>query len=591
MIQQSRKVIQLLADCQYEEAVLDLERMLMDKQTVDTAWMDQIPDLYKQNAPMLLKYQGELWLRQGKLSQAESVFRAAAQGFATQTFQTMLLDVLAYLAVLHMRIGQWSEARSLLLFLNGEWTGGECRVSGHVLHALALGAHLLPEEARYPSAFTAAWNRFIEDGDIQGAMRLGLDRVMFRGFTLEASEQERILLYMEQKAKLAPVYKPMWLLASAVCLKRRGDLQEALLAFKSVETEQLSYEYTSSCFIWHLALCIRAGDPVGPAEWQSLERIVNQYETDLDVQFQAGAVLYKRASLDGNHKEAKRWLTRLRDWEQLTRNPMYTAWLKQLGEMEIEAKPDNKPFEKKGWTISCFGKMRFVQGGTELIGLKWKRKKALELFAYLLIQPGLSAAKEQVMEALLGPSNLLKMGNQLYVIVHQLKQTLRQELNIDPGVFVRDGWIRLNEDLLYSKELDQYYALIQTGDRLWESDRAISLELYEQAVQMYGPFLPEVRYTDWIHEYRERMDGRQAVILQKLANHALEQKQFERAAQYLRRKVELFPLEEDGYRELVRLLHHAGDKKEARRWMKKWEKVRSAESIVAPEEESHAYKG
>ncbi|MFH5187508.1 hypothetical protein ACHHV8_35785 [Paenibacillus sp. TAB 01] len=120
MIQQSRKVIQLLADCQYEEAVLDLERMLMDKQTVDTAWMDQIPDLYKQNAPMLLKYQGELWLRQGKLSQAESVFRAAAQGFATQTFQTMLLDVLAYLAVLHMRIGQWLEARSLLLFLNGE---------------------------------------------------------------------------------------------------------------------------------------------------------------------------------------------------------------------------------------------------------------------------------------------------------------------------------------------------------------------------------------------------------------------------------------------------------------------------------------
>ncbi|MFH5187507.1 hypothetical protein ACHHV8_35780 [Paenibacillus sp. TAB 01] len=132
-------------------------------------------------------------------------------------------------------------------------------MSGHVLHALALGAHLLPEEARYPSAFTAAWNRFIEDGDIQGAMRLGLDRVMFRGFTLEASEQERILLYMEQKAKLAPVYKPMWLLASAVCLKRRGELQEALLAFKSVETEQLSYEYTSSCFIWHLALCIRAG--------------------------------------------------------------------------------------------------------------------------------------------------------------------------------------------------------------------------------------------------------------------------------------------------------------------------------------------
>jgi two-component SAPR family response regulator len=567
----------------YENKVFQIESILMGGGTVNDELLAQVPAAYVQKSPILLKAQGELFMKRGALAEAREVLLTAVQGFARQTFQAMLLDALALLAMVNLRLAEWQDTRTILHFLREEWLRKESPVSGRVLQSLAWGNYLLDEVGEEETYFREAWAQFRNDGDNQGIADLCLDLLLHWGSEMSEKERGKIYYFVEQKVKLDPSYQPLYQLVSGLLSRDQLQWSLAITAFENLDTSLMSYHHAALCLVRHVETRLKANFAEDQALWDKLNKIQHTYGSDLILQFQLGVLQYTRAERGGQSEQAEALLFKLMAWQELTGNPHHGEWLQW-----VQMKKENavaKRGEMDGWEIRCFGEMSFSRTGTEIKGIKWKRKKALELFIYLLIQPEYAAPKEQIMESLLGQGYADKMNNQLYVILHQLKQTLKQELHLEPNVIIKDGIIRLHKGQIQSLDLEQYRNYIQQADQLWSKDQVKAMEYYEQAYPLYGDFMPEIRYIDWVEAYREALADTQATVLRKLAHYYRQLGQKDQAEIFYSQWIELRPTDEEGYLDYIEYLVETGRKQEAKRMRKKWDKLISEEQETVSFEE------
>src|SRR5690606_29890723 len=114
--------------------------------------------------------------------------------------------------------------------------------------------------------------------------------------------------------------------------------------------------------------------------------------------------------------------------------------LKELGERFLQA---GRAAEAAGaWRVECFDRVRILRPGREIQSIHWKRKKAEELFIYLLLQPNYRAPKDATAERLFYHEDAEQMFNQLYVAVHQIKRSLFKYLEISRGIVIKNGMIQ-----------------------------------------------------------------------------------------------------------------------------------------------------
>jgi two-component SAPR family response regulator len=445
-----------------------------------------------------------------------------------------------------------------------------------VLQALAWGAYLIDDTGKERAYFKEAWDQFILQGDRRSSIEVCLDNLLYRDSELSEQERGRALFYMEQTAKLNPIFQAFTKLISEWGSGQKLNWQKIDLTYLYLNAIHMSYHHYVMCLIRCVEYRLQSKLPVEPSLWSQLDHAQQTYGSDLILQFQLGTLRYTQAVLQGDTDLADSLFYKMMAWQELTRNPDQAAWLnqKQVKKYRTPHHPssDNGSHERE-WGIRCFGGMTFTLNGMEVKGLKWKRKKALELYIYLLTQKDYSAPKEQIMETLLGQGNPDKMNNQLYVILHQLKQTLKQELHLQSHVLIKDGMIRLNMGLIHSYDLEQYRLSIQTAKRLWNKDKALAITYFEQARTLYGNFVPEMPYIDWLDSFREVLVNKQAGILNKLARYYRDQGQYERAEAAYYQWIDIQPTDEEAYKELKELLVTRGRKQEAQSLQRKWEKL------------------
>jgi two-component SAPR family response regulator len=576
---------QLLHEQRYQEIVFHIECMLMDGGSINMEWVKQLPASYVQNSPLLLKLNGDSFLRQGALVEAAAVLKQAVGGFAEQTFQSHLLDTMAQLASVYLRVGQWQDARTLLFFMQEEWERSETHVSSKVLHMLARGVFLLDNPVSEAKYYQEAKSLLIKEGSDWSSKELWLDLLLYDIHNMSEQEVQRILLCMDHKTKFDGSWHPYRHFAAGLVYSHKEDWYNAAACFSTVETEQLSYEFASACFMYQLEAAILSGQQMASDAWNTLDRITTQYETDLNLQLHASGLRYLEAKCKGNNDQILHWMTVLQSWADLTRNPIHLEWMKRWDEQGTKYYAKHRVTTDSadvGWDISCFGKMKFLRTGVEIKDIKWKRKKALELFVYLLIQPDYSSPKERVIETLLQQVSVDKINNQLYVMIYQLKQTLKQELNMEGALIVNDGTLSLCSSWINKVDSAKYVCLIRKGDELWKSDRQMAIQTYQQAQQLYGEFVPELHYSEWLEAYRESMSERQAGILRKMANYYRQLGELDLAEVHYTQQIEIRPLEEEGYQELIEFLMFADRRLEARRLYTKWEDICRNELGVAP---------
>lgn len=289
--------------------------------------------------------------------------------------------------------------------------------------------------------------------------------------------------------------------------------------------------------------------------------------------------------LEGQYDELVKGLKKQLE-AQLPSYPKKTAAsvLKKLGELFLQ---EGHFAETSGrWRIECFNQVRLIQPGREIQSIPWKRKKAEELFLYLLLQPNYRASKEAAADILFYCDDAGQISNQLYVIVHHIKQTLSQCLSIPKGIAIKNGMIQLSEEMIDYVDAEKFSALVRVGHQLWASYPDLSVTLYDEAQQLYGELAPQLQYLDWLEQYRKDFLQKQTGILKRLGSYYAAVGSLERAEQYYAEWTRLAPFEEEAHQELLKLYVKANRRDAAMQWYRRMERLFRQELDASPTSET-----
>lgn len=547
-----------------DEAVLLLERTLLEGGVIDDSMWELLPAAWLDRSALLLQARGDRLLRSGRLAEAKAAFSGAVKGFALQTFRSRLLASMACLADVQMRSGEWHAAETLWRFLRDEYEGGaEERLPGEVLHTLALGAYVWGEAPSVKLWLEAA-EAFEREDRKAGGCRALLELLFYSEWFREPelSEREYVVAKIRSWTREDP---------------RLRAYEQLLAAFTGEEPLPRAEAGTSR------------------GDWSS-----------------AGLHLAAQVELCAMRRSAKppsAWVDRLHDWQQSlaedvllqllirielhaaerpgeleTPDPVLERWKRRLRPRTGRAAfaSATTAAQMPVWRVHCFGSLRFAGGGQEVQSFQWKRRKAQELFAYLLLQPGYGSTKEQLLEVLWPNEDIEKSSNVLYVVVHQLKRTLRDALQAERAVTIKDGSVRLREGFIEFVDVEKYLALLRVADQLWTKDRSLSLEMYREALAIYDDLLPGFPYADWLERLREYVLEQQISASRKLGQAAEEAGDWELAQSYYADWVRRRPYQEEAYHRLIGMLAAAGRHREARRWYDRWAEICQSEFGLAP---------
>jgi DNA-binding SARP family transcriptional activator/predicted ATPase len=180
------------------------------------------------------------------------------------------------------------------------------------------------------------------------------------------------------------------------------------------------------------------------------------------------------------------------------------------------------------------------------------------LLAYLVLHRDVPQPRQHLAFLFWPDTHEAQARNNLRQLVHQLRRALpaaERFLHADASTLCWHSGASFTLDIAeFERALQLAEAAEERGDR-----RALQAAL-EQAARLYrGDVLPSC-YDDWIVHERERLRLRRLQALERLADVLAEQGDNAAAIGYAQRFVRADPLNEAGYRRLMRLLARHGDR-------------------------------
>jgi DNA-binding SARP family transcriptional activator len=231
-----------------------------------------------------------------------------------------------------------------------------------------------------------------------------------------------------------------------------------------------------------------------------------------------------------------------------------------------------------------------VLGGQQITddrdsGVQVRSSRALALVTYLAVHPGVPHQRQQIAGLLWPESGDAQALTNLRRELHYLRQVLGEDGSL--RVTARDlCWVdgpTCHADVrAFDTERLAAFAAADSGD-----DDAVIRHGAEALAQYRGDLLPGV-YDDWAAEARTRLE-RQCVELCDLVGAARGRNgDLTGAVAAARRRIELQPLEETGYRVLMGFLGDMGDRAAAVSTYHHCASVLERELGVAPDEATRA---
>jgi two-component SAPR family response regulator len=587
----------------FEQAVMGLENEILQGRDVE-ALLRMLPANQLNSSPLLLKACGQYEYRHGRLTEAKMHFAQAVKGLTAQTFHRPLLSAMALWADCLLRTGELDQAETLLRFLSEEYKEeAKSELDGEVPYVLARGARLLDRSLKVKPLLLDAWNAFIRDNRKERvflSLELLIDEMVQHDPALELT----VYMHLQKWANADSRFECCLEWAEAIRLLKQERWSEAAQLLKGLPFAQLPYRLAAAAELQLAGALQASGDDPAFAQLADLDRLQMSHSSDWELQLAVRRAKYEGFRARGREREAQQALKE----QAAIADMLRLSDRDKEREMEVAPEAEIQPVQPQNmdalaahnfshsigqeavvnssWRIQCLGGLQLSSQGITAPAIAWKRKKAKELFIYLLLEPNYAAGKEQVAEVLLSEDDVEGAIKHLYVIVHQLKKALQTALNIDNGIMIRDERVRLNPSMIEFVDVEQYLNLIRVADQLWLQDRVLAAELYLQAYTMYDQLLPELPYLEWLERRREYLLEKQTFILHKLGILAEKDRLFEQAESYYREWIELRPYQEDAYQCLLRLLVFMGRRKEAERWYKVLEEMCHVELNTAPTEET-----
>jgi DNA-binding SARP family transcriptional activator len=229
--------------------------------------------------------------------------------------------------------------------------------------------------------------------------------------------------------------------------------------------------------------------------------------------------------------------------------------------------------------ISLLGETRVAVDSTVVLALRSPR--AMALLGFLLVHRGAPQRREYVAAQFWPDSPDGQARTNLRRELHSLRTGLPQVsrwLTADGGTLLwrLDRECRLDVDEFEAAADAAAAALAAADEAAFRLAAADALRSYR------GEFMPAV-YDDWAAAERDRLHRRCIALLDQLITLECEAGAYAAAIELARRRIDLEPLEEVGYRSLLRLQGLAGDRAAAVQTYHRCASILERELGVAPD--------
>jgi DNA-binding SARP family transcriptional activator len=234
--------------------------------------------------------------------------------------------------------------------------------------------------------------------------------------------------------------------------------------------------------------------------------------------------------------------------------------------------------------ISLLGEMRVALNSSIVVALRSPR--AMALLGFLLVHRDAPQRREYVAGQFWPDSSQTQARANLRRELHSLRSGLPQVhrwLTTDSGTLL---W-RLDDDChldvaVFEAAADASAAALAAADEpAFRRAAATALRAYR------GEFMPAL-YDDWAAAERDRLHRRCLILLDQLITLERDAGTYAEAIELARRRIDLEPLEEVGYRSLLRLQALAGDRAAALQTYHRCTSVLERELGVAPDQATTA---
>jgi two-component SAPR family response regulator len=558
------------------QTILQLEQLMLQHDPIDYAF-NTIPTEFIEHSPILQHTFGTFLAYSGDLLQAKEVKLQALKGFAKLGLHQYMLDVIAHIAIICIQIGQVDDAKEQLHFLHAEWSRRDEGMNGDIPYALGRGASLIDASTQTLHLYDEAITIFVQKENYHSVCQVWLDKLMHISYQLSTPDRFEVMYSMFEHFirvhRLDEWYALMAQAHQAASNENYSMLRASLeqLDHSKMSTKQLKWKKLLWIRLWlseHDYNRVQAQIVILDQEFE--------LEIDIELILEWRLIRAEWYSLSKEWKQAERELLIIDSFPTIMSQARMERRKELLKDKLASAiHPPISTQKLLTWNVYCLGDLRFEQLGKELRAVHWKRIKTKELFIYLLLQPHFSAHREQVAEHLFTDLNVERMINQLYVIIHQLKITLKQFLHIDHGVFMKNGIIRLSGESFEYVDYVHYSTLIRVGNQLWITDKELAVNMLEKAIVLYDRLVPDLQYLDWLNDVRNGLLELQLSTLNKLGVYEAEKGNTEKAEEYYYEWITLNPLDESAYQHLIKLLIQQSRQAEAEKW---YQKTRAAMS-------------
>lgn len=238
----------------------------------------------------------------------------------------------------------------------------------------------------------------------------------------------------------------------------------------------------------------------------------------------------------------------------------------------------NQEYEIKRTSVisaSCFGEFKVFQTNTNL-ELKWRTKKAKELFAYFIHLQGKPVGRSELILRLWPesyPENAVKL-------LHNLIYSIRKEME-NYGEFqliqYKDNKYNMNMEYIDTDLNDMLYL----SKAIEKDNREIILK-YQKLLENYkGTYLDNID-CDWSCDQREYFERIYIKGCKYLAEVNIKNEYYEKALIYLKNALKVDPFSESVMEYILRCYGKVKDLKNIRNYYKKYEDLLEKEFSIKP---------
>lgn len=240
--------------------------------------------------------------------------------------------------------------------------------------------------------------------------------------------------------------------------------------------------------------------------------------------------------------------------------------------------------EEKDLYITCFGDFQ-VMAEPSGEKIRWRTRKTKELFAYLYYKKGKGVSREQISEAI-WPDITLDSSTTLFHTTLSYARKALLQWGLKDIILYHNKNYYLDMKRIGGEDERLYYLcqrLLLDGE-LGDAKEAELRSLYQDS------YMGTMNY-DWAYGERESYEKVYLDALRQLADRNMSASEYEKAAEILKKSLEINPYSEENSEAMIRCLGQLGRKKDIRILYEKTKKLFQEElSVEVSEELVKAYK-